>query len=218
MTKYPFDSDTVQMKNLIILLLAKASRALQNIFFKMESRTDTSVLQAPYAYRRFVYNYENLGPSLNNSLTDSVDILSVFTQKLVLEFFYHFMKAECSQEIQWVNYSFNQVADVRDALRSIIQTDQEIIIEYLEDSGMFRKFSQPVLMIEDMLNNDVELIRDRVYIYIDGTVIEKEKVVELWACVSGLYINYAFKHLLESKPELTVLLNALYGSLELIKK
>lgn len=139
------------MKNLIILLLAKASRALQNIFFKMESRTDTSVLQAPYAYRRFVYNYENLGPSLNNSLTDSVDILSVFTQKLVLEFFYHFMKAECLLEVQWVDYSISQVTEVRDALRSIIQTDEEIIIEYLEDSGMFRKFSQPVLMIEDML-------------------------------------------------------------------
>lgn len=128
------------------------------------------------------------------------------------------MKAECSQEIQWVDYSFSQVAEVRDALRSIIQTDQEIITEYLEDSGMFRKFSYPILMIEDMLNNDVEQIRDRVYIYLDGTVIEKEEVVALFCCVSGLYVNYAFKHLLESKPELTVLLNALYGSLELIKK
>lgn len=136
------------------------------------------------------------------------------------------MKAECSQEIQWVDYSFSQVAEVRDALRSIIQTDQEIITEYLEDSGMFRKFSYPILMIEDMLNNDVEQIRDRVYLffiiiknkYLDGTVIEKEEVVALFCCVSGLYVNYAFKHLLESKPELTVLLNALYGSLELIKK
>ena len=156
MTSYQFNSDTVQMKNLIILLLAKASRALQNIFFKMESRTDTSALQAPYAYRRFVYNYENLGPSLNNCLTNSADILSVFTQKLVLEFFYHFMKAECLLEVQWVDYSFSQVAEVRDALRSIMITDQEVIIEYLEDSGMFRKFCYPVLMIEDMLNNDVE--------------------------------------------------------------
>lgn len=63
------------MKNLINLLLAKVSRAFKNISLKMESRTDTSVLLAPYAYRRFVYNYENLGPSLNNRLTSSVDIL-----------------------------------------------------------------------------------------------------------------------------------------------
>lgn len=206
------------MKNLIILLLTKVSRAFKIVFYRQESRTDKSVLQAPYAYRRFVYNYENLGPSLNNRLINSADILSVFTQKLVLEFFYYFMKAECSQEIQWVNYSFSQVAEVRDALRSIIQTDQEIIIEYLEESGMFRKFSNPILMIEDMLNNGVELVRDRTYIYLNGDVTEKEEVVDLWACVSGLYINYAFKHLLESKPELTILLNALYGSLELIKK
>ena len=201
------------------MLLAKVSRALQNLNFIKESRTDLnqSVLQAPYAYQRFTYNYENLGIKHNKDLIVCVELLSVFTQRLVLEFFYHFMKAECLLEIQKVNYSPDQIVEVRNALYSFIQTDQEVIIEQLESSGMFRKFSLQILMIEDMINNDVELVRDRIYIYQDGTVIEKEKVVALWMCVNGMYISHTFKYLLDRKPELIVMLNNLYGTLVLTK-
>lgn len=218
MNTYQFESDTVHMKNLKVLIASMLKRVLVALNYSTkESRSEQSILQVPYAYQRFVYNYENLGPVLQNSLIESAELLGVFTNKLVLELFYLYLKGACLLEVQRVEYTADQITEVRNALYFIQCLDPEVIIEQLENSGMFRKFREPILMIEEMLNNDLDLMRGRVYIYSDGTVIEREEIVALFMCVNSMYINYAFNHILELKPELLVNINSLYYILEISK-